>query len=210
MVRDDTNLSQSDTKDFSTLNIFCSVKLASLRLKAKSPEMIKWVAMAVPLCEVLLALLYNHLYYQIKYKMTAHNNVVTADIVSWPLPIITLDVFKRITENSYSMFCFAIFGSVKEPKESLCLSVRLSVWDKVLILLISLIFSSRLQNDFMMTSWWLQDDFRMTSGWLQDDFRMASGWLQDDSKSIRLVFREYSEHSESPHRAIRLGHTVGA
>ena len=88
---------------------FCSVKLASLRLKAKSPEMIKWVAMAVPLCEVLLALLYNHLYYQIKYKMTAHNKVVTADIVSWPLPIITLDVFKRITDNSYSMFCFAIF-----------------------------------------------------------------------------------------------------
>ena len=79
--------------------------------------------MAVPLCEVLLALLYNHLYYQIKYKMTAHNKVVTADTVSWPLPIITLDVFKRITENSYSMFCFAIFGSVKEPKESLCLSV---------------------------------------------------------------------------------------
>ena len=71
--------------------------------------MIKWVAMAQPLCEVLLALLYNHLYYQIKYKMTAHNKVVTADTVSWPLPIITLDVFKRITDNSYSMSCFAIF-----------------------------------------------------------------------------------------------------
>ena len=53
----------------------------------------KWVAKAGLLCEVLLALLYNHLYYQIKYKMTAHNKVVTADTVSWPLPIITLELW---------------------------------------------------------------------------------------------------------------------
>ena len=33
---------------------------------------------------IILALLYNHLYYQIKYKMTAHNKVVTALLTQSP------------------------------------------------------------------------------------------------------------------------------
>ena len=37
--------------------------------------------------------------------MTAHNKVVTADTVSWPLPIITWYISKRINDKSSVLFC---------------------------------------------------------------------------------------------------------
>ena len=48
----------------------------------------------------------------------------------------------------------------------------------------------------------------MTSGLLKDYFRITSGWLP----SIKLVFREYSEHSERTQKALRehLRSTQGA
>ena len=103
MVKDDTNLSQADRKHFSSLNIFAQQNW-SLNVWPAA-LMVKWVAKAGLLCEVLLSPLYNHLYYQIKYKMTAHNKVVTADTVSWPLPIITWDISKRINDKSSVLFC---------------------------------------------------------------------------------------------------------
>ena len=92
-------------KIFQALIFFLSKTGLSTPMPRPAALMVKWVAKAGLLCEVLLSPLYNHLYYQIKYKMTAHNKVVTADTVSWPLPIITWDISKRITDKSSVLFC---------------------------------------------------------------------------------------------------------
>ena len=95
---------------------FCSSKTG-----LPTPEMrwSKWVAKAGLLCEVLLALLYNHLYYQIKYKMTAHNKVVTADTVSWPLPIITLDTFASSDSLTRDLLRHVLFCHFSGKSEKL-------------------------------------------------------------------------------------------
>ena len=121
-----TSAARLTAKIFQVLIFFLSKTGISTPMPRPAALIVKWVAKAGLLCEALLSPLYNHLYYQIKYKMTAHNKVVTADTVSWPLPIITLDTFASSDSLTRDLLRHVLFAiNILVEKVSAYLS---SVW----------------------------------------------------------------------------------